>query len=94
MKENKLTAEEKKKAIQAISNDILNDKDFIYESMDFGVLAGRGDRMLTCATMILKRLKEAGAPDEALKQCYEIGVRNDSDGIKYMIDELLKKLKN
>ncbi len=97
----KLTAKEKGDIIKAITDDILNDKEFIYESMDYAINYCRGDKALTFITMMMKRFKSEGATDEMLKQCYEIAIRSDKDGIEYMtsklgslIEDFINEMKN
>ena len=68
----KLTVEEKKKAIEEITDDILNDKSFIYESMNHAIRFCNGGELLTFITMIMRYAKSTGANNDMLKECYEI----------------------
>lgn len=89
----KLTVEEKKRAIEQITDDILNDKSFIYESMDHAIRFCKGGELLTFITMIMRYAKSCGANNEMIKSCYEIASRDNADAIKWMVDEITNSIK-
>lgn len=94
IKKQKMTASEKARVIEDITNDVLNDKEFIYESMENHIVYARGDKALTFVTMIMKSLKKQGATNDMLKQCYEIASRDEVEGLKYMFDKLKELVEN
>lgn len=90
----KMTVEEKKRTIEQISDDIINDKPFIYESMTYACRFCSKSSLLTFITMIIKHAKSIGIDDDLLKDCYELAKLDEVDALKYLVDKMSNTLKN
>lgn len=94
MQKKKISIDEKKEMIKKISDDIINNENFIYESENTLIMHAQGHEILSFITIAMKTCKDKGASNNSLKQCYEIAIRDETEAIKYMLDKIKNTINN